>query len=101
MTARSTPRASTRLLALQEALADLGHEVDGIFGANTDTAVSAFKSDEGPAPTDPVAARGTMRRLDSYDEPAWVEYDAAQRRNFHVDWSPLGRGHSPSRSGQR
>ena len=63
------------VLILQEALEDLGYDVgglDGIFGGNTGTAVSAFKSEEGLSPSDPVVARGTMSRLDSYfsHEPA-------------------------------
>lgn len=62
---------------LRSALLALGYEVaggpDGDFGSGTATAVSAFKTDEGPTPTDPVASsRGTVGRLDAYfaHEPA-------------------------------
>lgn len=55
---------------LQSALSDLGYPVrggiDGIFAGGTGDAVVAFKTDEDLQPTDPVAARGTIGRLDAY-----------------------------------
>jgi hypothetical protein len=65
---------TTAVTLVQQALADLGYPcgVDGQFGDGTGTAVSAFKTDEGLSPTDPVVGSGTMQRLDGYyaAEPA-------------------------------
>ncbi len=66
---------------LQHALADLGYEVpggaDGVFGGDTGTAVVAFKTDEQLVPTDPVAARGTIGRLDAYFAHELADPDSA------------------------
>lgn len=52
---------------LQVALAKLGFAItiDGVFGNETGTAVSAYKTRKGLAPTDPVVGEGTMRALDA------------------------------------
>lgn len=55
---------------VQFALIDLGyppqHGADGIFGPSTGEMVSAFKTDEVLAATDPVVGKTTMERLDTY-----------------------------------
>lgn len=55
---------------LQSALLDLGYTIpggaDGIFGDASGDAVVRFKTDEALQPNDPVAARGTIGRLDEY-----------------------------------
>ncbi|MEV6396223.1 peptidoglycan-binding protein [Streptomyces sp. NPDC051907] len=55
---------------VQSALVDFGYAVaggiDGIFGPGTGAAVTAFKTDEGLSPTDPVIGVGTMTRLDDH-----------------------------------
>jgi peptidoglycan hydrolase-like protein with peptidoglycan-binding domain len=53
---------------LQHALQDLGYlgvgAGDGFFGPTTGKAVTAFKTDAGLQPTDPVASTGTIGALD-------------------------------------
>jgi Putative peptidoglycan binding domain len=51
---------------VQQALADLGFtiDVDGNFGSETGDVVSAFKSDQGITPSDPVVGPETMGALD-------------------------------------
>jgi peptidoglycan hydrolase-like protein with peptidoglycan-binding domain len=53
---------------LQHALQDLGYlgvgAGDGLFGPATGKAVTAFKTDAGLQPTDPVASTGTIGALD-------------------------------------
>lgn len=60
---------SVAVRRLQDALVDLGYldrlDVNGVFDERTGHAVSAFKIDEGLAPTDPVASVGTVGRLDA------------------------------------
>jgi len=52
---------------VQQALADLGFEVvvDGVFGAQTGSAVTSYKTQKGLVPNDPVVGSGTMAALDS------------------------------------
>ena len=52
---------------LQRALADLGFDVDvdGVFGAQTGQAVTAYKTQKGLVPNDPVVGPGTMAALDA------------------------------------
>ena len=61
--------SSTSVALVQQALATLGFAlpsggVDGVFGGETGTAVSAFKTDRGLSPADPVVGVGTITRLD-------------------------------------
>ncbi|MFN8184994.1 MAG: peptidoglycan-binding domain-containing protein [Candidatus Nanopelagicales bacterium] len=60
---------------IQASLGNVGYPcgtIDGAFGNNTGTAVSAFKRDMALSPTDPVVGSGTMTALDGlFDwEPA-------------------------------
>jgi phosphatidylserine/phosphatidylglycerophosphate/cardiolipin synthase-like enzyme len=52
---------------IQQALADLGFtvSVNGIFDAETGAAVTAFKTEKGLVPNDPVVGPGTMAALDA------------------------------------
>lgn len=67
---------SLSVLRVQEALAVLGYyagKLDGDFGSQTGTAVSAFKVANGLSPADPVVGAGTSTRLDALmfvDPPA-------------------------------
>src|SRR5438128_61024 len=62
---------------VQAGLADLGLSVgekglDGAFGPDTSKAVTAYKTDRGLLPNDPVVGPGTMGRLDAelfFDPP--------------------------------
>jgi hypothetical protein len=54
---------------VQSALIDLGRSVgpagaDGIFGADTGAAITAYKTEKGLIPNDPVVGAGTARALD-------------------------------------
>ena len=54
---------------LQQGLLDLGRSVgpkgaDGIFGPDTGAAVTAYKTDKGLTPNDPVVGPGTAKALD-------------------------------------
>ncbi|MFN8032799.1 MAG: peptidoglycan-binding domain-containing protein [Mycobacterium sp.] len=63
------------VMRVQEALRVLGYDpggLDGVFGPNTGTAVSAYKADQGLSPTDPVVGPGTSTALDDamfFDPP--------------------------------
>ncbi|MFN8032793.1 MAG: peptidoglycan-binding domain-containing protein [Mycobacterium sp.] len=71
------------VMRVQEALAVLGYDpgkLDGVFGPITGDAVSAFKTDQGLSPTDPVVGPGTSTALDNamffdppYLDPAFGE----------------------------
>jgi peptidoglycan hydrolase-like protein with peptidoglycan-binding domain len=74
------PEESDSVALIQEALVAVGFSlpnagVDGSFGAETGTAVSAFKSSRGLSPTDPVVGVGTSNRLDL--EVAYLEGSTA------------------------
>ncbi|MER5865185.1 hypothetical protein [Kitasatospora sp. NPDC002040] len=63
------PEASDAVAAVQQALVTTGSALpafgrDGRFGAETGTAVSAFKAGRGLQPSDPVVGVGTITRLD-------------------------------------
>jgi peptidoglycan hydrolase-like protein with peptidoglycan-binding domain len=63
------PEQSEAVERIQAALVCLGFELpeagcDGIFGAETGTAVSAFKESRGLKPADPVVGVGTTTQLD-------------------------------------
>ena len=65
-------------MRVQEALNTLGYAagtLDGIFGLNTGAAVSAYKSDHGLQPTDPVVGPGTSAQLDAdlFTDPAYLD----------------------------
>ena len=51
---------------IQQALSDLGFgiEADGVFGPETDSAVTAYKTSKGITPNDPVVGPQTMSGLD-------------------------------------
>ena len=58
------------VMRVQTALLDLGRSVgprgaDGIFGTETGTAVTAYKTDKGLVPNDPVVGPGTTQALDA------------------------------------
>jgi hypothetical protein len=77
------------VMRVQSALIDLGRSVgprgaDGIFGAETGAAVTAYKTDKGLVPNDPVVGQGTTRALDDdlfHDppnlDPAYAEFSPA------------------------
>ena len=52
---------------IQQALADLGFGInaDGVFGTDTDGAVTAYKTTKGITPNDPVVGPKTMAALDA------------------------------------
>jgi len=52
---------------IQQALSDLGFTVslDGVFGSDTDTAVTAYKTNKGITPNDPVVGPETIAALDA------------------------------------
>jgi hypothetical protein len=85
-------RAPDRGLAvkrIQAALADLDLSVgpsglDGAFGPDTGAAVSAYKTDRGLAPNDPVVGPGTMGRLD-----AELFFDPPEMDPTFREFSPL------------
>lgn len=63
------PERSEAVERIQAALVCLGFDLpeagcDGVFGAETGTAVSAFKESRGLEPADPVVGVGTTKRLD-------------------------------------
>jgi hypothetical protein len=63
------PEVSDTVARVQQALVALGFAlpnggIDDIFGDETGTAVSAYKTDRGLSPTDPVVGVGTSRQLD-------------------------------------
>lgn len=63
-----SPEENLSVMRVQECLTALGFlngELDGIFGPNTGSAVSAFKQFHGLSPTDPVVGPGTSGKLDS------------------------------------
>ncbi|TXH41347.1 MAG: hypothetical protein E6Q90_12000 [Actinobacteria bacterium] len=65
---------------IQASLGNVGYPcgtIDGAFGNNTGTAVSAFKRDMALSPTDPVVGSGTMTALDGLRA---VDPDSALRR---------------------
>ncbi|WP_033287627.1 peptidoglycan-binding domain-containing protein [Amycolatopsis jejuensis] len=78
------PESSDSVSLIQQALASLGFELpeagaDGIFGAETGTAVSAFKADRVILPSNPIVGRGTIGGLDrelsfleGVDDPAFA-----------------------------
>lgn len=66
------------VMRVQEALNTMGYAagpLDGIFGLNTGAAVSAYKSDHGLQPTDPVVGPGTSAQLDAdlFTDPAYLD----------------------------
>jgi hypothetical protein len=70
------PEQSESVSRIQEALVLLGYDlpasgVDGVFGNETASAVSAFKARKGLQPTDPVIGVGTITKLDL--EIAYIE----------------------------
>lgn len=74
---------------VQQGLIDLGRPVgpsgaDGIFGPNTGAAVTAYKTDKGLTPNDPVVGPGTSKALDDdlfFDppvlDPTFAEFSPA------------------------
>lgn len=65
---------------LQQGLLDLGRSVgpagaDGIFGSDTGSAVTAYKTDHGLVPNDPVVGPGTTQALDTdlFFDPAILD----------------------------
>jgi hypothetical protein len=77
------------VMRVQSALLDLGRSVgskgaDGIFGPDTGTAVTAYKTDKGLVPDDPVVGAGTTQALDDdlfHDppnlDPTFAEFSPA------------------------
>jgi len=71
------PDSGLAVKRIQAALVDLGLSVgpkglDGAFGLDTGKAVTAYKTDRGLSPHDPVVGPGTMGRLDAelfFDPP--------------------------------
>ncbi|HWH84720.1 MAG TPA: peptidoglycan-binding protein [Burkholderiaceae bacterium] len=71
------PASGLSVKRVQAALVDLDFSVgpdglDGAFGPNTAKAVTAYKTDRGLSPNDPVVGPGTMLRLDDeffFDPP--------------------------------
>jgi len=82
---------------IQQALADLGFGInaDGVFGTETDSAVTAYKTGKGLTPNDPVVGPGTMAALDAdfahelldakANVVAGTEFDLGDRIGTRVD----------------
>lgn len=83
------PESGLPVYRLQSALLELGRPVgpkgaDGIFGHDTGAAVTAYKTDKGLVPNDPVVGPGTSKALDDdlfVDpptlDPAYAEFSPA------------------------
>jgi Putative peptidoglycan binding domain len=72
---------------VQQALADLGFSVsvDGIFGPETGSAVTAYKTQKGLTPNDPVVGPGTMAALDADFAHELFDAKAAQLADTRFD----------------
>ncbi|MDH6247767.1 IPT/TIG domain-containing protein [Mycobacterium sp. OTB74] len=82
---------------IQQALSDLGFGVgvDGVFGTDTDTAVTAYKTSKGITPDDPVVGPETMGALDDdfahelidakANDVAGTRFDLGDRIGTRVD----------------
>jgi hypothetical protein len=75
------------IAVLQQALADLGFtvDVDGVFGAQTAAAVTAYKTGKGLVPNDPVVGSGTMRALDDDFTHELIDRKAAELAGTRFD----------------
>jgi len=82
---------------IQQALSDLGFGIsaDGVFGPDTDSAVTAYKTSKGITPNDPVVGPETMTALDDdfahelldvkANIVAGTEFDLGDRLGTRVD----------------
>jgi peptidoglycan hydrolase-like protein with peptidoglycan-binding domain len=82
---------------IQQALSDLGFGagVDGVFGTDTDSAVTAYKTSKGITPNDPVVGPETMGALDDdfahelidakANDVAGTRFDLGDRIGTRVD----------------